>query len=63
MGCAAWRIDHPSHCLHKLRGGGRERSEANKVKDYFQAAERLQRTSPLANGCSASEFSKKALAF
>lgn len=54
-GPRAWRI-----ILHKLKGGGRERSEAD--KDYYLAAERLQRVSPLANGCPASEFSKRALA-
>ena len=55
-GPRAWRI-----ILHKLKGCGRERSEAD--KDYYRSAERLQRASPLANGCSASEFSKRALAF
>ena len=45
--------------LHRLANPNR--SEAD--KDFYRAAERVQRGSALADGCQATEFSKKALAF
>ena len=53
-GPLAWRM-----LMDKLKGG--ERSEAD--KDFYRTAERLQRASHLHDGCSASEYSRKALAF
>ena len=53
-GPRAWRITK-----HHLQG--RTRTEAD--KDYYRTAERLQRASALPDGCTASEFSRKALAF
>ena len=53
-GPRAWRITR-----HHLQG--RTRTEAD--KDYYRTAERLQRSSVLPDGCTAAEFSRKALAF
>ena len=52
-GPRAWRI-----IIRRLSG---QRSEAD--KDFYREAERLQRTAVLADGCLASEYSKRALSF
>ena len=44
---------------HKLLGGSRTDTD----KDYYRTAERLQRSSHLADGCAANEYAKKAYAF
>ena len=44
---------------HKLRGA--KRTEVD--KDFYRTAERLQRQSHLADGCSANDYTKKAYAF
>ena len=54
-GPRAWAI-----LLDRLSSGGR-RTEAD--KDFYRAAERVQRSAKLANGCLSADYSKKALAF
>ena len=46
--------------MHRLSGGAR-RTHAD--KDFYRQAERIQLASPLADGCLASEYTKRALAF
>ena len=50
-GPRAWRI-----VIGKLKGGRRTEYD----KDYYRTAERLQRASPLSDGCTGAEYSKKA---
>ena len=54
-GPRAWAI-----LLDRLSSDGR-RTEAD--KDFYRAAERVQRSAKLANGCLSADYSKKALAF
>ena len=53
-GPLAWRM-----VLHELFP--KERTEAD--KQFYRAAERIQLASPLTDGCSAAEYSRRALAF
>ena len=53
-GPRAWRI-----VVHRIKGGQRTEED----KDFYRTAERLQRANHLADGCLASDYSKKALAF
>ena len=53
-GPRAWNI-----VLHKLEGDHRSETD----KDYYRSAERIQRASHLPDGCKATEYSRKALAF
>ena len=53
-GPLAWRM-----VVYQL--GGKQRSESD--KDFYRAAERVQRAAELADGCPAADYAKKALAF
>jgi hypothetical protein len=48
-----------STLVHKIKGGSRTETD----KDFYRGAERLQRASPLADGATAEEYSKRALAW
>lgn len=53
-GPRAWRI-----ILHRLAGEERTKTD----KDYYRTAEYLQRSRPLSDGCTAEEYSKRALSY
>jgi len=53
-GPRAWRM-----AVHRLAGEERTKQD----KEYYRTAESLQRSKPLPDGCSAAEYSKRALAY